>query len=152
LLHCAVEAPRNQYFTRIAVILGRTAIYQVRLLKRTSKIHTWNREMAMPNRPRSGSRKPALQERQDAAAALAITALSFIAGEPERLGRFLALTGIGPESIRTAAREPNFLVGVLDHLASDDQLLRAFAEQNDLDPEQVMQARELLAGGIPNGS
>jgi len=106
----------------------------------------------MPNRPRSGGRKPSLQERQDAARALAIMALSFIAGEPERLGRFLALTGIGPESIRSAAREPGFLVGVLDHLASDDRLLRAFAEQNEFDPEQVMQARELLARASPHGS
>jgi hypothetical protein len=106
----------------------------------------------MANRPRSGGRKPSLQERQDAATALAIIALGFIAGEPERLGRFLALTGIGPESIRNAAREPDFLVGVLDYLASDDQLLRAFAEQNDFDPQQVMQARELLAGAPQQGS
>jgi hypothetical protein len=100
----------------------------------------------MPNLPRWSTRKPSPQERKDAATALAIMALSFIASDPERLGRFLALTGIGPESIRTAAREPGFLVGVLDHLASDDQLLRAFADQNEFDPEQVMQARELLAG------
>jgi hypothetical protein len=112
----------------------------------------WESETAMAHRPRSGARKPSLQERKDAATALAIMALSFIAGDPERLGRFLALTGIGPESIRNAAREPGFLIGVLDHLASDDQLLRAFAEQNELDPEQVMQARELLAGAPPHGT
>jgi hypothetical protein len=106
----------------------------------------------MPNRPRSGARKSSLQERKDTATALAIAALSFIASEPERLGRFLALTGIGPESIRNAAREPGFLIGVLDHLASDDRLLRAFAEQNEFDPEQVMQARELLAGAPSRGS
>jgi Protein of unknown function (DUF3572) len=105
----------------------------------------------MPNRPRWGARKPGLKERKEAAIALAILALSFIADDPERLGRFLALSGIGPESIRTAAREPGFLVGVLDHLASDDELLRTFAEQNEFDPEQVMQARELLAGAPPHG-
>jgi hypothetical protein len=105
----------------------------------------------MPYRPRSGSRKASLQEQQDAAAALAIAALSFIAGEPERLGRFLAQTGIGPESLRTAAREPGFLVGVLDHMAGDDQLLREFAEQNEFDPEQVMKARELLADESQHG-
>ena len=47
--------------------------------------------------------------RAEAAEALAIAALTFIAEEPERLGRFLALTGIGPESLRAAAREPGFL-------------------------------------------
>jgi hypothetical protein len=92
-----------------------------------------------------------LQQQRDAAAALAIAALGFIAAEPERLGRFLALTGIGPESLRSAARDPAFLIGVLDHLAGDDQLLRDFAEQNEFDPEQVMKARELLAGDPPRG-
>jgi hypothetical protein len=109
-------------------------------------------EKTMPVRPRSGTRKATAQEQREAASALAIAALSFIAGEPERLGRFLALSGIGPESLRTAAREPGFLAGVLDHLANDDQLLREFAEQNEFDPEQVMKARELLAGGPPPGS
>ena len=33
----------------------------------------------------------------------AIQALGFLAGDPERLGAFLAATGIGPESIRAAA-------------------------------------------------
>jgi hypothetical protein len=109
-------------------------------------------EMAMPVRPRSGTRKATAQEQREAASALAIAGLSFIASEPERLGRFLALSGIGPESLRSAAREPGFLAGVLDHLASDDQLLRDFAEQNEFDPEQVMKARELLAGVPPQGS
>ncbi len=100
----------------------------------------------MADRPRSRSPTHERAERQEAAAGLAIAALSFIAAEPERLGRFLALSGIGPESIRTAANEPDFLVGVLDHLAGDEALLLAFAEQNNIDPEQVMRARETLAG------
>ena len=33
---------------------------------------------------------------QEAAEELAIQALTFIAGDSERLGRFLAITGIGP--------------------------------------------------------
>ena len=74
----------------------------------------------------SGAEPP---ERQHAAEQLAIAALGFIAGEPERLERFLALTGIAPESIRAAAREPEFLLGVLDHVAGDDALLLAFAQR-----------------------
>ncbi|MEA2937806.1 MAG: hypothetical protein QOC56_1310, partial [Alphaproteobacteria bacterium] len=76
--------------------------------------------------------------------------LSFIAGEPERLGRFLALSGIGPESIRAAAREPGFLLGVLDHVAGDEALLLAFASQNEIDPETVARARSALAGAMPS--
>jgi uncharacterized protein DUF3572 len=95
--------------------------------------------------PRSGSRRPDPKEQLDAACKLAIAALSFIASEPERLGRFLALTGIGPESIRAAAREPGFLLGVLDHLTGDETLLVTFANENDVDPEDVGRAREVLA-------
>src|ERR1700748_797993 len=100
----------------------------------------------MPVRPRSGSRKATAQEQREAASALQIAALTFIAGEPERLGRFLALSGIGPESIRSAAREPGFLLGVLDHLLGDEPLLISFANENNVDPEDVGKAREVLAG------
>jgi hypothetical protein len=93
---------------------------------------------------RRRSEKP--KERQAAAEGLAVAALGFIAAEPERLGRFLALSGIGPDSIRAAAREPQFLAGVLDHITSDERLLLAFAAQNDIDPETVMRARDALAG------
>lgn len=78
---------------------------------------------------------------------VAIQALSFIAGAPDRLGQFLALTGLGPDSLRVAAREPTFLAGVLDHLAGSDSLLQAFAEQNDIDPLDVVRARGVLGRG-----
>ena len=67
------------------------------------------------------------QMTRELAESVAIQALTFLAEEPERLDRFLALTGIGPESLRDAAREPNFLLGVLDHLAGDERLLHEFA-------------------------
>ena len=86
------------------------------------------------------------QDTQAAAEHLAIAALGFIAGEPERLGRFLAMSGIGPDSIRAAAREPQFLLGVLDHVAADEPLLIAFAAENSIPPSAVMQARDIIAG------
>jgi len=100
------------------------------------------------NRSRAGKSggKAGDEQRMAAAEALAITALGFIAAEPERLGRFLSVTGIGPDSIRAAAREPRFLAGVLDHVAADEQLLLAFATEQDIDPDALMRARELLAG------
>jgi hypothetical protein len=80
---------------------------------------------------------------------VAIQALNFIARDPERLGRFLALTGLGPGSIREAAREPTFLLGVLDHVASDESLLMAFAHDADIDPAVVAAARDALTGAPP---
>ena len=72
-----------------------------------------------------------------------------LAEEPERLGRFLSLTGINPESLRDAANEPNFLLGVLDYVASDDLLLQEFATQRGIAAALVMKARDLLAGAPP---
>ena len=95
------------------------------------------------------SRRPTADRvplKKDAAVALAIDALGFIAGEPEQLGRFLALSGIGPDSLRAAAREPNFLLGVLDHVTGDEALLVAFAGHSGIDPAEVARARNVLAG------
>ena len=63
----------------------------------------------------------------EAAEGLAIQALTFIAGDGERLGRFLAVTGIGPAEIRDAACEPGFLAGVLKGLTPKDCLQSAVA-------------------------
>jgi len=84
---------------------------------------------------------------QEAAEALAVQALAFIAEEPDRLGAFLAASGIGPEAIRNAAREPGFLAGVLDHMLSDESLLLAFADSAGLDPASIARARRALGGG-----
>ena len=90
--------------------------------------------------PRSGAQTHALAEK------LAIEALSFIASNSERLGRFLAATGIGPADIRAAAREPLFLAGVLDHLANNETELVAFAAESGNRPEDVLRSRDKLAG------
>jgi len=84
--------------------------------------------------------------RREAAESLAVQALGFLAGEPERLARFLALTGIGPDRIRAAAATPGFLAGVLDHVASEDALVTAFAAEAGIKPEEVEKARRTLSG------
>jgi hypothetical protein len=93
--------------------------------------------------------KPDKQSTQDNAVALAIAALTFIAQDPDRLGRFLALSGIGPESLRAAAREPGFLLGLLDHVSGDETLLLAFAADRGMDPTAVGTARAMLATNDP---
>src|SRR3954447_4601318 len=77
---------------------------------------------------------------------LAIQALGFMAGEPERLGVFLAATGIGPEMIRKAAADPLFLAGVLDHVVADEPLLLAVAKQAGVAPHEVAHAQAVLSG------
>jgi hypothetical protein len=84
------------------------------------------------------------RSRREAAHALAVAALAFLASEPEHLGGFLAATGIGPNDIREASRDPNFLGGVLDHIAGDEPLLIAFAEQQRIAPTEIERARAAL--------
>lgn len=90
--------------------------------------------------------KPASAMVREAAEALALQALTYIAGDGERLGRFLAATGLGPAEIRRAAAEPGFLLGVLDYLAGDEILLTGFAQEAGFDPFDVGKARLVLSG------
>jgi len=85
--------------------------------------------------------------RREAAEALAVAALSFLASEPEHLGGFLAATGVGPDQIRKAARDPTFLSGVLDHFSGNEPLLIAFATHAGIDPTEIERARSALGGG-----
>ena len=75
---------------------------------------------------------------------VAIQALSFIAGEPERLGLFLAESGLGPDTLRSAATDPQFLAAVLDFVLRDDATVKAFATSVELDPTNVAAARQVL--------
>jgi hypothetical protein len=84
---------------------------------------------------------------KEAAEALAIQALTFIAADGERLGRFLAMTGIGPAEIRSASREPGFMLGVIEFLGGDDALLTAFAAEYGFEPTDIGKAAMVLGGG-----
>ena len=83
---------------------------------------------------------------EEAAEGLAIQALTFIAGDGERLGSFLAATGIGPAQIRAAAQQPGFLTGVLEYLAGDERLLQEFASTAGFELSDVGKALAALGG------
>jgi hypothetical protein len=99
-----------------------------------------------PPSPPSLQQRKVTAERRDAALELAVTALGFIAGAPEELSRFLALTGIAPDAIRAAAAEPGFLGGVLAYIAGNERTLLAFAAHAGIAPDQVEKARTVLGG------
>jgi hypothetical protein len=88
--------------------------------------------------------KKSVQNPREVAEIVAIQALSFIAGEPERLGLFLAESGLGPETLRTAATEPQFLASVLDFVLRDDATVKAFASASQLHPTNIAAARQVL--------
>jgi hypothetical protein len=88
-------------------------------------------------------RKPVHNPRE-VAEIVAVQALSFVAGDAARLGAFLAESGIGPETLRTAAADPHFLGSVLDFILRDDATVKAFAAASGLHPTNIAAARQAL--------
>ena len=88
-------------------------------------------------------RKPAHNPRE-VAEIVAIQALSFVAGDPGRLGAFLAESGIGPDTLRNAAADPHFLASVLDFVMRDDATVKAFASASQLHPTNIAAAHQAL--------
>lgn len=85
--------------------------------------------------------------RQESAEILALDALGFLAAEPQRLARYLSLTGLSAADLMARAAEPSLLGAVLDHLLADETLLCQFAADAALDPSAVRNARRRLPGG-----
>ncbi len=97
----------------------------------------------MPIRPPLGRQK-AQETRRVSAEAVAVEALSFIAAEPERLSRFLSLSGLEVVNLRQAAAQDGFLAGVMAHLASVEALLLEFAAASGRRPEDMASACQAL--------
>lgn len=86
---------------------------------------------------------------QDAAQAVAIMALAFLAEDDDRLGRFMGWTGLDADQVRAAASDPALLGGVLDYLLAHEALLVEFAEHAAIAPEEPARARQALPGYMP---
>jgi hypothetical protein len=82
---------------------------------------------------------------REVAEIVAVQALSFIAAEPGRLGAFLAESGIGPDTLRSAAADPHFLASVLDFVLRDDATVKAFASASQLHPTNIAAAHQALS-------
>ena len=88
---------------------------------------------------------------EQAAVDLARQVLVFLAQDPDRIGRFLAVTGVGPGEIRERVGDIGFLAGVLDYILSDEPLLLEFSEQMEVPPEHPAAARWALPGAPAEG-
>lgn len=81
---------------------------------------------------------------REAAVAVAVKALTYLAQDMERIGGFLAQSGLGPGDLRARAQEPAFGAAVLGYLLSDETLLIAFAAESGLRPQDVLHAVHVL--------
>ena len=86
---------------------------------------------------------------RDNAQDLAIAALGFLSAEPDRLRRFLDLSGLGPHNLRGAAADPGFLAATLDYLIADEPLLIGFSAAQGMEPKRVVAARRALGEPAP---
>ena len=68
---------------------------------------------------------------------LALAALGWILAEPDRAARFLALTGIGPDDLRTMLGTPALDRAVIDHLRAHEPDLLACAAAIGVAPDQL---------------
>jgi hypothetical protein len=91
--------------------------------------------------------KPGPALTPQAAEEIAIQALTYIAGEPQRLAHFLSETGIDAAEIRTAATTTGFLAGIMEYLAGSESLLTDFAASAEIDPAAIGKALQALGGG-----
>jgi hypothetical protein len=78
---------------------------------------------------------------------VAIRALAFIAEDPDRLERFLQLTGTRPETLRSRAGTPGFLSGVMQQIVGWEPWLLEFAAYAEMAPADVVHAADQLAAG-----
>lgn len=82
----------------------------------------------------------------DQAWSIGIAAVTFLAEDPGRLSRFLALTGTGPDELRRQAGTPELMAAVLNHLLEDESLLLVFAAMKGIAALDVAPAARALSG------
>jgi hypothetical protein len=76
--------------------------------------------------------------------ALALRALVWTLGEPDRATRLISLTGLDPDDLRTRLTEPSVLAACLLFLEQYEPDLIACAAAIDIKPEALVRARHEL--------
>jgi hypothetical protein len=81
----------------------------------------------------------------DEAATLALRALAYIFSDDQLTERFIALTGLTLETLRTRADQPDVLAAILGFLLSHEPDLIACAANLEVAPARLVQAEAVLA-------
>jgi Protein of unknown function (DUF3572) len=81
----------------------------------------------------------AVASRSDAES-VAIQVLNFIVADVDRIIQFLNITGLQPETIRASATSSHFLLGVLEYVSKDDELLKAIDQELKIRPAAILAA------------
>lgn len=81
---------------------------------------------------------------------LAAQVLGCMANDSERLGRFLSLTGLTPNTLRQGAGTSQFLAAILEYVLADEPLLIAVAGELHITPDAIAQAHRRLVPREPD--
>lgn len=76
--------------------------------------------------------------------ALALAALGWILGQPDRAERLLALTGLTPDALRRGLDDPAVLGAVVEFLCAHEPDLVAAADALGIEPRQLAAVKERL--------
>lgn len=68
---------------------------------------------------------------------MALNALGWVLSDPDRASRFLSLTGLTPDSLRTSLAEPSTLAGVIEFLCAHEPDLVAAADALGIRPDAL---------------
>lgn len=83
--------------------------------------------------------------KKETAEETAIAVLAWLAVEPDLMARFLSLSGLTSDGLRSASREPGFFAGLLGFLMNHEPTLLRFCQSTGHKPESVASAYRVLA-------
>jgi hypothetical protein len=79
-------------------------------------------------------------------AALALSALGWVMADDIRADRFLSLTGLTPDTLRTGLMDRGVQCAVLEFLTAHEPSLIAAADALEVPPQALVAARDALGG------
>lgn len=83
---------------------------------------------------------------------LGLQVFEFIVADVDRIIQFMNITGLQPETLRESAKAPDFLLGVLEYVSKDDDLLKAIHNEIGIPPDAILAAtghRTTAPGSTP---
>lgn len=80
----------------------------------------------------------------DHAIVIALAAAGFLTERQEWLERFMALSGLSAEDLKSRLDDPPLLAGLLAFVMSDDALAEPFCTEQSLTPQQLQYAQHIL--------
>ncbi len=81
----------------------------------------------------------------NAAEALALKALEFLANSPDNLEMFMAATGINGDELRARLEEPTVLAAIIDFMLKNEGLLVEFCDTTSIRAREIHLASHVLS-------